>query len=348
MKKLFFDYTPAEISNILLDRGEKKFRINQLLDWVYKKSVISFYEMKNLPTSLREWLNENFTMMFEKAPYLVTAPNGDSMKFGFTLSDGAVIESVILKSRDRRTLCVSSQVGCALGCTFCETAKLGFIRNLSAGEIVMQLAYANNLLIKSEERITNIVFMGMGEALSNFENFVQALEIISGEEFFGIGRRKITVSTAGVLPNIQKLIDRNILVKLAISLNSSSDEERSAVMPINNRYPISELMAQVRKYTEFRGQPVTFEYVLIKGKNDSRDAADRLIKLFRGYPGKLNIIPLNDCTTEGLVRPEENFIDQFSKWIHDGGVTVTVRRSGGQEIDGACGQLAGKAKRGEI
>ncbi len=350
MKQLLFDLSPSELTEQVVDAGHKKFRAKQLLQWIYKNSVNKFSEMKNLPNDFRAWLDESFTLDVDSDPYLIEAPSGDAMKFGFTLTDGYVIESVVLRSKDkkRRTLCISSQVGCALGCTFCETGKMGLIRNLTVGEIVGQLAYANTLLAKQEERITNIVFMGMGEALANFENFVSALDMITGDDYFGISRRKITVSTAGVVPHIQKLIDRDISIELAISLNSSSDEERSEVMPINKRYPIAELMEIARKYSDFRSRPITFEYVLIRDKNDSHDAAKRLIKLFRNFPGKINLIPLNDCTTDGLERPDENYIDQFSNWLHKGGVTVTVRRSGGQEIDGACGQLAGKAKRGEL
>ncbi len=350
MKQLLFDLSPSELTEQIVDAGHKKFRAKQLIQWIYKKSVNQFSEMKNLPNDFRTWLDETFTLEVDSEPYVIEAPSGDAMKFGFTLKDGYVIESVVLRSKDkkRRTLCISSQVGCALGCTFCETGKMGLIRNLTVGEIVVQLAYANTLLSKNDERITNIVFMGMGEALANFENFVSTLDLITGEEYFGISRRKITVSTAGVVPHIQKLIDRDISIELAISLNSSSDEERSEVMPINKRYPIAELMEIALKYSEYRGRPITFEYVLIRDKNDSYGAAKRLITLFRNFPGKINLIPLNDCTTDGLERPDENYIDQFSNWLHKGGITVTVRRSGGQEIDGACGQLAGKAKRGEL
>ena len=254
-------------------------------------------------------------------------------------------------SKKRRTLCLSSQIGCALGCTFCETGKLGIKRDLTVDEIVIQILLANQYLAKKgdEKRITNLVFMGMGEALSNFDNFKKSIDIIMAKECFGIGGRKITVSTAGVVPNIKKMIDADMTIELAISLNASSDVERSSVMPINNRYPIAELLKGAKNYADHRGRPVTFEYVLIANKNDSDEAAERLVKLFRGgYPCKINVIPLNDCTTDGLSKPSEERIDRFSKIIHNAGITVTVRRSGGSDIDGACGQLAGKSSRGEI
>ena len=345
MKQLFWDTPFADIQDFIVEQGEKKFRYKQIIDWIFKKSVLSFSKMNNIPKKLKDALSNNYALSIDKETYTVESPSGDSIKFGLKLADNSIIEAVILKSKKRRTLCVSSQVGCALGCTFCETGKMGLKRNLTVGEILYQLAVANNYLAKVNERITNIVFMGMGEALSNFDNFVTALKIITDESLFAIGRRKITVSTAGVLPNIQKLIDNNIQIELAISLNSSSNEERSEVMPINNKYPIEQLMEQARKYAKFRGRDVTFEYVLIKGKNDSYEAAQRLIKLFKNYPGKINIIPLNDCTTDGLSRPEEDYINKFSKWIHNAGITVTVRRSGGQDIDGACGQLAGRVSK---
>jgi 23S rRNA (adenine2503-C2)-methyltransferase len=340
-----YSLSPNDITEQIKEWGVPKFRAKQLIDWLYGKRVASFSQMGNIPNTLKELLETNYKIGAVDAVYTVESPSGDAVKFGIKLDDGEIIESVLLRSKKRRTLCVSSQVGCGLACSFCETGKMGLIRNLSVGEIILQLIIASNYLEKEEKRLTNLVFMGMGEALSNFDNFYKAIGIITHDNCFAIGNRKITVSTAGVIPSIKKMIDNKMTIELAISLNSSSDEERDKLMPINLKYPISDLLVAAREYAQFRGRPVTFEYVLVKGENDSDDAAKRLIKLFRGYPAKINLIPLNDCTTDGLKRPSEERIDQFSNLIHRAGITVTVRRSGGQEIDGACGQLANRLKK---
>lgn len=339
-----YNLSPLEIEKKVKEWGQPKFRSKQIIDWLYSKRVASFTDMKNIPNSLKDLLNNNYEIGNVEPVYTLDSPSGDAVKFGIKLHDGEIIEAVVLRSKKRRTLCVSSQVGCGLACSFCETGKMGLIRNLSTAEIILQLIIASNYLMREERRLTNLVFMGMGEALSNFSNFYKAIGIITDESCFAIGNRKITVSTAGVIPSIKKLIDHNMSIELAVSLNSSSDKERDSLMPINLQYPIKELLNAAREYAQFRGRPVTFEYVLVKGQNDSDDAARRLIKLFRGYPGKLNIIPLNDCTTDGLKRPDEDRINEFSRLIHSAGITVTVRRSGGQEIDGACGQLANRLK----
>lgn len=342
MKNALYNLTVSELSSLVTQLGFPAFRTGQLLGWMYEQCVSSFENMSNIPKGMKEALSVDFSLEIPRVVHRIGSPESGSVKFAFQSGDD-LFESVILFANKRRTLCVSSQIGCALGCRFCETAKLGFVRNLEASEIVGQVIVANQYLKEAElGKVTNIVFMGMGEALSNFDNFKRALSIITAEKQLGIGTRKITVSTAGVVHNIQKMIDQDIQVGLAISLNASSDIERSAIMPINDRYSINELLVVAKEYAQFRGRPVTFEYVVIAGKNDSPEAAQRLISLLKGFPCKINLIPLNDCTTEGLKRPDEKYIDLFSKKLHDGGLTVTVRRSGGQDIDGACGQLAGK------
>ncbi len=345
MKKNIYNFTPNELAEQLREWKLPSFRFKQLIKWLYVQRVNSFDEMGNLPKKFRDRLEDNFSLAVPEIVSTLKSPSGDAVKFGLRLSDGELIEAVILLSKKRRTLCLSSQVGCGLKCSFCETGKLGLIRNLDTSEIISQIIVASNYLAPEGERVSNLVFMGMGEALSNFDNFKNALEIITDESCFAIGNRKITVSTAGVIPSIKKMISSGLSVELAISLNSSSNEERDELMPVNKKYPIEDLLKAAREYAEFRGRPVTFEYVLVDGKNDSREAAQRLISLFRNFPAKINIIPLNDCTTEGLSRPKESSIDSFSNMLHRGGLTVTVRRSGGQEIDGACGQLAGELKK---
>lgn len=342
MKESIYSLSVQEVTDRIKELGLPSFRTKQLLDWLYTKFVTDPGKMSNIPAAMVNRLSEGCSFQLPAIVHSIGSIKGGSVKFAYRSGED-LFESVILFAQKRRTLCVSSQIGCALGCTFCETGKLGFVRNLQVHEIIGQIIRANEYLKENNlGPITNIVFMGMGEALSNFDNFRKALAIITDEKQLAIGTRKITVSTAGVVHNIRKMIDHNIQVGLAISLNASSDEERSEIMPINNRYNIEELIDVAKEYSEFRGRPVTFEYVVIDGKNDSTEAASRLIRLLKRIPCKLNLIPLNDCSTEGLKRPEESCINQFSKLLHNGGLTVTVRRSGGQDIDGACGQLAGK------
>lgn len=342
MRESLYNLDNTELKSLFSSLKQPSFRVKQILDWMYGKCVSDFDGMGNIPHSLKASLAERYSLELPEVVHTIGSPSQKAVKFAFRSGDD-LYESVILFAEKRRTLCVSSQIGCALGCRFCETAKLGFVRNLTVSEIIGQVIRANQYLLAAGEKvISNIVFMGMGEALSNFENFKKVLSILTSESMLSIGTRKITVSTAGVVHNIQKLIDHKINIGLAISLNASSDDERSEIMPINDRYPITVLLKVARSYADFRGRPITFEYVVIAGKNDSTESAQQLITLLRNFPCKVNLIPLNDCTTDGLHRPEEAYIDLFSKKLHDGGITVTVRRSGAQDIDGACGQLAGK------
>jgi len=341
MKTLIYDLNLEELSEKIVAFGEKKYRAQQIFDAIYPFCKInSFSEIKNIPKTLQEKLDEEFVLKPAEIVKTLVSQIDNSVKFALKMQDEEIIECVILSARDRKTLCVSSQIGCGLGCVFCETGKMGFKRNLSAGEIIFQLITANNFLQKTGEKITNIVFMGMGEALSNFENFEKAYSAITDQKIFGIGTRKITVSTAGVVWSIRKLITKKIPIDLAISLNASSDAERNEIMPINKKYPISSLIEAAKVYADSSDRVVMFEYVLIDGKNDSDDSATRLANLLKNVPCKLNVIPLNDCTSDLKCSNEER-ITAFTKIIHDAGIRVLVRRSGGRDIGGACGQLAG-------
>jgi len=319
------------------------FRFRQVRDWFYKKDVIDFAEMNNVPANIRAALAERFAPVSLTQKYLLESVRGDAVKFGFETYDSNIIESVILIDDARRTLCVSSQVGCALGCVFCETGKLGFTRNLTQAEILDQIILANRYLVsRNDKRITNLVFMGMGEALFNFENFYSAVKIISDEDGLGIGGRKITVSTAGVIPSIKKLQESDLNVKLAISLNSHNNETRSRVMPINNKYPIEDLIKAANEFAQVKGSTVTFEYVVLHGETDTPEAVASLATLLRNVNCKLNLIPVNPYTDATLSPPDEAGLNKFGRALADKGLTVTVRKSRGQDISGACGQLAGK------
>lgn len=339
LKKISLACLEEEIIKI----GEKKFRASQIKKWVYQKRVNSFEEMNNTPKDLKEKMAKKYSLQKLVPVTIKESVQGDAVKFGFKLYDSPhVVESVLLIDDNRRTACLSSQLGCALGCVFCETAKMGFIRNLTQDEIIGQLIGINDYLYKKDDKlVTNIVFMGMGEALSNFQNFRTTLDIIMNEECFNIGGRRITVSTAGVIPSIEKLIAENLNIGLAISLNAYSDEQRSKLMPINSKYPIKSLIEIAKKYFEKTGRRVTFEYVLIAGETDSDTAADELRKLLGGFPCKINVIPINPGRKNKITPPDESLLMKFTNKLHQRGLAATLRKSRGQDIWGACGQLAG-------
>jgi len=335
--------TIAGLTQELLALGEPRFRAAQVLKWIYQKRIDSFDEMNNLPKTLLQKLKQRFCVDKLAINYLLESKQGDAVKFGFDPGGGDIIESVILYDGKRRSLCVSSQLGCALGCRFCATGGMGFIRNLDLREITGQIIAANDYLqAHADKPVTNIIFMGMGEALANFDTFRQALEIIMHEECFGIRPRRITVSTAGVIPHIERLLSENIKIGLAISLNSYSDETRSRIMPINRKYPIRTLIEAARAhYAKFR-DPVTFEYVLVHGENDTPEAATALIRLLKNTPCKINLIPLNPGAGNDQSPPPDTDLNTFGKTLAQAGLYVTVRKSRGRDICGACGQLAGK------
>ncbi|MGM0442579.1 MAG: 23S rRNA (adenine(2503)-C(2))-methyltransferase RlmN [Fibrobacterota bacterium] len=338
--KSFFDFTPSELKDLIASMGEKKFRSTQILEWAYKKRVSSFEEMRNIPRALRYALAERIAFFPAQVVSRRESPQDRTRKYLFKSDEGHLYEAVLLRKQARNTLCVSSQIGCSLGCVFCETGRMGFVRNLSAGEILAQAAAVQADI--PEQRITNIVFMGMGEALLNFDAFRQALRGFSQDSAFAIGRRRITVSTAGYVPGITRLIQEKIDVELAISLNASNDRERSALMPINQQYPLEDLVAAARKYARFRGRSVTFEYVLIHGKTDSMQNASEVVSLLQGGPFKVNLIPLNSCSDSSLASPPHERIQSFRFYLEKHGLTATIRISGGEDIEGACGQLAAR------
>ncbi len=343
-KQPITNLTLKQLQQELRDLGEPGFRFKQILSWIYQKRVDSFDGMRNISKELRQKLAETVTI--EKLPirYQLESKTKDAVKFGFAAgAEEDIIESVLIYGSKGRSLCISSQLGCALGCVFCETGKMGFIRNLTLHEITGQLIAANDYLAtRSEKPVTNIIFMGMGEALTNFKTFLSSLEIIMHPECFGIGGRKVTVSTAGVIPSIEKLMAESLNINLAISLNACSNEKRSAVMPVNKKYPIEVLVKAAREYYRQTGSMVTFEYVLIHEENDTDEAAQELKKLFRNVPCKVNLIPLNPYTEGTLKAPSDVQLNRFAKQLADGGLQVTVRKSRGRDISGACGQLSGK------
>lgn len=344
-KKRLKNLSIEELKKSIEELGEKQYRIKQLLKWVYLKRVNSFYEMTDLPNSLRNLLDNTFVLSKLRSEAIFVSQKKDAVKFAFELIESShIVECVLLYDGKRRTACLSSQLGCGLGCSFCATGKMGFIRNLSMEEIIGQLIGINDYLaLQNDKMVTNIVFMGMGEALSNFENLMSALQIIMNEDAFNIGGRRITISTAGVIPSVKKLMEQNLNVGLAISLNSIDNEERNKLMPINKTYPIEELIKIAKEYFDKTGRRVTFEYVIRKGENDNLQAAEKLKKYLSGFPCKINLIPLNPIDDSAKeLKPYEAEVIKFADELHNRGLSATIRKSRGEDIFGACGQLAGR------
>ena len=335
----------ATLREAIIGASEPKFRAQQVIKWVYQKRVDSFDAMRNLAKTTREKLARIYTIEKLNPAAIIESKEHDAVKFGFALVDSPhVAESVLLIDGDRRTACLSSQLGCALGCTFCETGRLGLIRNLTQEEIVGQLIGINDYLAtKADKLVTNIVFMGMGEALSNYDNFKLSLSIIMDDDCFNIGGRRITVSTAGVLPSIEKIMAEKLNIGLAISLNAYSNERRSACMPINKKYPIEKLVEIAKRYFDTTGRRVTFEYVVIEGETDTPEAARALKKFLGPVTCKINLIPVNPLAGQTVRTPSARRLALFSDMLHELGLSATVRASRGCDIGGACGQLTARS-----
>jgi 23S rRNA (adenine2503-C2)-methyltransferase len=338
-----------ELQEKLRASGEPAYRVGQIADWLYKKRANSFAEMTDLPRNLRERLEQEFS--FDKIDIVrVLGSRDTTRKFLFRLGDGNLIESVLIPASpalygtrsDRRTLCVSTQVGCAYGCKFCASGLEGFSRNLRPNEIVDQVIAVERA---SGEKIDNIVFMGMGEPLANFDNVTRAIRIINAPWGLGIGARHITVSTSGLVPQIRKLADEPLQIRLAISLHGATDEVRDQIMPINRRYKIDMLLSACDYYVSRKKQRLTFEYILIAGVNDSDEQARLLVRHARRVAAKVNLIPYN--TVEGLPwsRPARDRQEKFLSILRSAEIAATLRREKGHDIDAACGQLRLQTKR---
>lgn len=335
--------TLEEWRSELASMGQPAYRATQVLEWLFTRRVHSFDEMTNLPAALRQSLAERFA--FTTLETVRKQGSADTtQKFLFQLADGQFIETVLIpaspalygEASDRRTICVSSQVGCAYGCKFCASGLDGWKRNLHAGEIVRQLLEVERV---SGEKINNIVFMGMGEPMANYDNLLRAITIINAPWGMGIGARHITVSTSGLAPQIRKLANEPLQLRLAISLHGATDEVRQRIMPVNRKYPIAELMEACEFFSRQRKQMITFEYILIEGVNDSIEQARELVKLCKRLRAKINLIPYN--TVEGLEwkRPEQARQEIFLSTLTQAGVAATLRREKGHDIAAACGQL---------
>lgn len=326
--------------------GERPFRAKQLYRWMHQKGATSFDEMTDLSKELRTRLEAKAKLGPVTKDLEQRSVDG-TIKYRFRTEDGKLIESVYMPSEDRKTLCVSSQVGCAMGCTFCMTGTLGLLRNLTPGEIVGQIHAVNREIRRNEglemdRPLTNLVFMGMGEPLHNFENLKKALAILQSQDGPNFSHRHITVSTVGLVPMIERF-GAETDVKLAISLNASCDEQRSQVMPVNRKWNIAALMEACRKFPLRQGRRITFEYVLLEGVNDQDEDADRLIALLKDIPAKVNLIPYNENPGLGFHSVIERRAEAFRELLAQGGVAAFIRKNRGRDISAACGQLANQA-----
>ncbi|MDT8318241.1 MAG: 23S rRNA (adenine(2503)-C(2))-methyltransferase RlmN [bacterium] len=332
----------GELETFVAGMGKEKYRVAQIFKWLYQYKVDDFDEMSNLSRSFREELKELAYISSIRLEKEENSSDGTS-KYLYELSDGEGIESVLIRDGSRRTLCISSQVGCPLDCAFCLTGSIGFKRNLETSEIINQILCLMKSLDEGE-KITNIVFMGMGEPLLNYENVVRAIGIITCDQGLGISIRKVTLSTAGVVPQIVRL-GQDTNINLAVSLNATTDEVRQKIMPVDKKYSLESLLAACRAYPLPPRRKITFEYVMLKGINDSPEDAKRLVALLRGIPSMVNLLPFNEYEGASFKRPSKERIDSFHKYLLDKGMTVITRSGKGDDISAACGQLRGRLKR---
>jgi len=341
------------VANLVAALGEKPFRARQLFRWLHQKGAASLEEMTDLPKPFRAALAEQTTLTTLAAATEQRSVDG-TIKWTWRTHDGKLVESVYMPEEDRKTLCVSSQVGCAVGCTFCMTGTMGLARNLTAGEIVDQIHRANRRILElglapalaGTRPLTNLVFMGMGEPLANYKNLKLALDLLLHEDGPNFSHRHVTVSTSGLVPMIAKL-GQETPVKLAISLNATTDRVRDEIMPINKRFPLEQLLAACRAFPVKQGRRITFEYVLLAGVNDSTEDAERLWRLLKGIPAKVNLIPYNENPGLPFQAPSPERVAAFQELLAARNVTAVVRKNRGRDIAAACGQLAAEGGPGD-
>lgn len=335
-----------ELQTKLVELGLKKYRADQILAWIYSQYARSFGDMTNIAKTEQGLLSSVFTLPIPKIVTTETSKDG-TRKFLFELEDGRAIESVLIPDEDRQTLCISSQVGCRQACRFCLTGSKGFTRNLKACELVDQVLEVSRILKREEARdLTNIVLMGMGEPLANFDEVVKALKTVTSDKGLAFSPRRVTLSTAGLVPEIEKLGKSGLKVNLAISLNATTDEVRDRIMPVNKRYPIKALLSACKRFPLEPRRRITFEYVLLQGVNDSGEDALHLAKLLKNIRSKVNLIPFNPFPGSEFKRPDDAAVRRFQKILLDHHYTAPVRESRGRDISAACGQLRERAAAG--
>ena len=332
------DYNLDELKQELINMGEKPFRAEQIFKWIYQEDVSSFDEMTNLSLELREKLKENYTLCIFNIIRKQESSDG-TVKYLFDVLDGNAIETVLMKYHFGYSICVSTQIGCKMGCKFCASTGIPFERNLTSGEIVEEL-----LAVERDQniKISNVVYMGIGEPLDNYENVVNSIRIINNPKGINIGARHISVSTSGLVPNIYRLAEENIQCTLSISLHATNNEKRSKMMPVNNRYNIEELIQACKDYIAKTNRRISFEYALAKDNNDNLEDAKELVHLLKGMICHVNLIPINKIENGAFDKSSNENIIKFRDYLNDHGIVATIRRELGSDIDAACGQLRRK------
>jgi 23S rRNA (adenine2503-C2)-methyltransferase len=326
-----------ELEDRLLARGMPKYRAKQIFTWIYKKGAFEFSAMSDLPVGLRNILAQEFFILDLKLADLQNSADGTT-KFLFELKDNSFVEAVNIPAAKRVTGCVSTQVGCKFGCRFCASGLKGFKRNLSCGEILDEVLYLKNNAGAAE--LTHIVFMGTGEPLDNYDNLLKSIRLINSPEGFNIGARRITISTCGLIPGIERLAQEKMQFELSVSLHAADDKARSEIMPVNKAYPLKDLIQACKVYMDRTNRQVTFEYILAKGVNAELAAADKLILLLKDLRlAKVNLIAANPVPELDILAPSSAQVDKFKEHLFKGGINVTLRRERGQDIAAACGQL---------
>lgn len=344
MKQSIKDFSFERLQRELEAEGYPKYRAAQIFDWVHNKKASSFEEMTNLNKDMQKRLEEKYSLtVFSIAKKLVSQKDG-SVKYLFALQDGNLVETVLMKYKHGNSVCVSTQVGCKMGCKFCASTKAGFIRNLTPGEIAEQI-YA--VTRDSGERVSNVVLMGIGEPLDNYDNVIEFLNIISDERGNNLSLRHLSLSTCGLVDKISELAKLRLGLTLSISLHAPNDEIRNETMPINQKYNIKQLIAVCREYTAATSRRISFEYALIKGKNDSKACADELAALLNGMLCHVNLIPINEISETEFKKSDRDNIKKFCEYLNKKGINTTVRRTLGSDIDAACGQLRRSYQQGE-
>ncbi len=336
-----------ELEDFIVSIGMKKFNGKQIFDWLHGKIIRNIDDMTNISKKDRELLQAKSYIPFLNIVKHKVSKLDHTEKFVFKLEDGSTIETVLLKHKERNTLCVSSQVGCPVKCNFCATGLDGFVRNLNVHEILNQVYTVQRRFFKSEgKNITNVVFMGMGEPMLNIENVIKAVELLSDERGMNISKRRITISTSGIIPGIEKLLEEKIPVELAISLHAVTNEKRNALIPINRKYPLEDLYNVLNEYQKITKRRITFEYILIDQVNVTQSDADRLAEFMHSFDHVLNLIPYNPISENDYERPTPEKIKRFYEYLlNERKVNVTLRHEKGSDIDGACGQLRQSKKK---
>ncbi|CAM3948492.1 23S rRNA (adenine(2503)-C(2))-methyltransferase RlmN [Paenibacillus alkaliterrae] len=341
MKPCIYDFTLEQLQQWMKDNGEPAFRGGQLFDWLYVKRVKSFEDMSNLSKALRDKLDEHFQILTLNEITRFESKDG-TVKFLFGLHDAHAIETVIMRHNYGNSICVTTQVGCRIGCTFCASTLGGLKRNLTAGEIVAQVVTAQQMLDATGERVSSIVIMGSGEPFENYDATMTFLRLMIHEKGLNIGQRHITVSTSGIVPSMYKFADENTQINLALSIHAPNDALRSKLMPVNRRFPFEDVMAACHHYIAKTGRRITFEYALIGGVNDRPEHAQELAEVLEGMLCHVNLIPVNHVPERNYVRTPREDIFEFQRVLERNKVSVTIRREQGHDIAAACGQLRAK------